>query len=286
MIGTIALTLALVLPGPVREHTRAMWVWKTSAILKDAHERSEFFKFLDAPKGYPKARISVLFFACDLVDASSHGALQSFVTDAHAHSVRVDYLCGDPTYATPAHMGTGVEQLNYVLRYNDRAPQAARFDGIQYDVEPYALPDWPAESNLANFITFLGMCRKCLDGSHQALALGVAIPRWYDGADLHGLYKSVLDRADYVAVMDYVSKPDQFVSAAINTVKYASKKHKDVWLGAEVSELPAEKTATFFALGNAKLEETFSAAERAFGTYKGFAGVAIEWYDTYITLKP
>ena len=68
-------------------------------------------------------------------------------------------------------------------------------------------------------------------------------------------------------------------------VDYAGKTHKDVWLGVEASELPTEPMATFYALGNAKMEDAFRAAEDAFANSRGFAGVAVEWYDTYIALK-
>jgi hypothetical protein len=264
---------------------RALWVWKSDAIVSSPVRIETLFKFIAAPKGDSAHKIDVLFFDCHPTQANQV-KLKSFLRRAHACHLRVDYLCGEATYATPLHAKAGLDQLQSVLQFNRQVPATSRFDGIQYDVEPYSLPQWPRPSLLAGFMDFYSQCRAEIGRSGQALSLGAAIPRWFDTPQLHDLYKSILNRVDYVAVMDYVNNPQHFVSDGYNTVRYAGEIGKAAWLGAEVSELPTEKTATFFALGNAKLEEAFTAAETAYKDSPGFAGVAIEWYDTYVDLKP
>jgi hypothetical protein len=112
------------------------------------------------------------------------------------------------------------------------------------------------------------------------------MPRWFDLPDQQGIYKSLIDRTDYVANMDYVRTAHQFVDDAKLSVEYAAKTGKQMWLGVEVSELKDEPTATFYALGNHAVEEAFNAANEAFQSSSGYAGVAIEHYDTYQTLRP
>ncbi|MDR3689360.1 MAG: hypothetical protein P4L46_08280 [Fimbriimonas sp.] len=265
---------------------RALWVWHGDRIVQSESVTQELFRFVEAPKGDPKAKVTVLFLSCSIGTQYARSSIAKFLAEAHRSGVRVDYLCGESNYGEPGHVEAGLGQVKAVLAFNRDQTEASRFDGIQFDVEPYALPGWPKPSILSNYLAFLSACQSEILHSGQHLALGAAIPRWYDGADLHGLYRSVLDRVDYVAVMDYVREPRAFIDDARRTVEYASKTGKDVWLGAEVSELPHEKTATFYELGNAKLEQTFAAACQAFSGSKGFAGVAIEWYDTYVELRP
>ena len=285
MVTILFLSFLRSLLGAIREPHRALWVWKAESILADSTRTASFFDFISAPKGEPKARISVIFLSLDIENHDLQPKLISFLTKAHERSLRVDYLCGDAHYAMPEHFGDGLAQLRQVEAFNHRVSKGARFDGIQFDVEPYALPGWPNAPILNGYLSFLEKCHSTIAQLGNKLALGAAIPRWFDGADLHELNKSVLDRVDYVAVMDYVNRSESFISDAKSTVRYASVKGKDVWLGAEVSELPNEKSATFFELGNEKMEETFQSAERAFGNLRCFAGVAVEWYEPYLQLK-
>jgi hypothetical protein len=279
--------LTAVYAGHATRHARALWVWHSHPIVQDAVQRHEFFKFLEAPKGDSAGRISVIFVSrIGVEDQSSSVAIASFIAEAHHRSVRVDYLCGDESYILPAHLKDGLWQLEYVLKYNHSEPPGARFDGIQFDVEPYALPGWPSSTLTKEYLGFLADCRDRIRASRQHVKLGAAIPRWFDVPELHGLYKSVLDRVDYVAVMDYVDKPASFVNDAKQTVEYASKAGKEAWLGAEASELPEEPHSTFYRLGNKAMEHAFQAAYHAFDLSNGFAGVAVEYYETYVALRP
>jgi len=266
---------------------RALWVWHTQSLLQEEKDQESFFKFLEAPKGDPKNRISVIFVSrVGVEDASSFNNLRHFIARAHDQKVRVDYLCGDAEYVLPQKQREGLWQLGYVLKFNRQSPKGCRFDGIQYDVEPYALKGWPAKDIVEDYLTFLDRAHHQIKDSRQKLKLGAAIPRWFDGAELNNLYKSVIDRTDYVAVMDYVDNATHFVEDGANEVAYGTKRGKEVWLGAETSELTDEPRATFFKEGNASMERAFQAAARAFRNRAGFAGVAIEHYEPYRALKP
>ncbi len=173
-----------------------------------------------------------------------------------------------------------------VLKFNGSTARDERFDGFQFDVEPYALPSWPNPRLRASFLNLFDQSRASINKSGGSLLLGAAIPRWFEAPDLDGLEKEVLDRVDYVAVMDYVSTPENFVKDPTKTVAYATQVGKKAWLGAEASELPTEPVATFFAKGNAELERAFNAAQQAYRSQNGFAGVAVEYYETYVALRP
>ena len=284
MISTIL--LAAVLSHSNASLDRALWVWHGRPLLTDAKARSDFFQFLSAPKGDPKHRISTIFLAeVDLSSADTSSRLGSLIEECHRSKIRVDYLCGEAGWAAPDQNAAGIEQVTRVVKFNASMPKARRFDGFQFDVEPYSLPGWPSATLRSGYLSLFERSRADIRSADSNLKLGAAIPRWYDAADLGGLYKEVLDRVDYVAVMDYVSTSENFVKDATNTVAYATRSGKKAWLGAEATELPAEPMATFYAKGNAALEDAFSLAQRAFGKDRGFAGVAVEYYDSYVALR-
>ncbi|HWD41173.1 MAG TPA: hypothetical protein VG944_20155 [Fimbriimonas sp.] len=266
---------------------RALWVWHGQPLIQDNKERAKFYDFLAAPKGNSSARISVIFLSrVGIESPKEFKKIGNFIAQSHERGIRVDYLCGEAYYAAPERHKDGFWQLEYMLRYNRQVPAKSRFDGIQFDVEPYMLPKWPAPRLVHGYLSFLSGCKRRIEESRQPVQLGAAIPRWFDAKELNGLYRSVLDRVDYAAVMDYVDRAEAFVHDAKNTVAYASLKGKDAWLGAEATELPDEPMATFYKLGNARMEEAFRAASTAFFKQRGFAGVAIEYYETYRALKP
>lgn len=266
---------------------RAIWVWGTEAIRNEKPARAEFFSFIEAPFGVKQNNISVLFFdgmsIADLSDAKQLPNIRSFVIEAHRKKMRVDFLTGDASWALPTGHDTGLSFLQAVLKYNQAAPVAARFDGIQYDVEPYLLKGWPDASMIEGYLSFLDKAKALAKGK---LLLGAAIPRWFDEPMFHGLHKKVIDRLDYVALMDYVDTAPAFVNDGKNEVDYASQTGKKAWLGAETQALDDEPTATFFAKGNKVMEQAFNSADSTFKGKKGYGGVAIHFYDSYKKLKP
>jgi len=284
MIASLLLALAV---QPARLPQRALWVWHGHPFIESAKAREEFFTFLEAPKGRAESRVSVIFLSrMGVEDPAKVGPIGDLIEEAHRKGIRVDYLCGDAEYVTDKKRKEGLWELNYALTYNRSATASRRFDGIQFDVEPYMLPGWPSAALRAQYLDFLSVCNAKIKMSGQSLKLGVAIPRWFDAQDLHGLYKEVLDRVDYVAVMDYVDNSKAFVSDAKNTVAYATEHGKEVWLGAEATELKDEPMATFYQKGNAAMEDAFHSADQAFKSQKGYAGVAVEYYETYRALRP
>jgi hypothetical protein len=268
-----------------------MWVWHAFPGLEEPKAQKQFFDFVAAPKGDASHQISVVFAGSlsldDLNDPAKVAAVKLFVSAVHQHHLRVDFLCGKPEYALPdGGQDEGLQVLKSVLKYNAETSSENAFDGLQYDVEPYALAGWPNPEIRNGLVSLLKRADELIRASHQKFLIGLAIPRWYDRQDLNDLYKKVIDATDYVAVMDYVHTAKAFVEDADNEVVYGTKAGKKVWLGAETQALPTEMTATFFGFGNAVMESAFAAATEKFGAMSGFAGLAIHYYEPYRYLKP
>jgi hypothetical protein len=58
----------------------------------------------------------------------------------------VHALDGDPEFTRAAQHGTVLSIVNAVVAYNASVAPAARFDGVQLDIEPQALPERSAKA--------------------------------------------------------------------------------------------------------------------------------------------
>lgn len=267
---------------------RALWVWSSTDVRHDASARRTFFAFLAAPHARIDRAIRTLFLdgisVADLSDGPSQEEVRSLLTDAHHQHIRVDYLTGDASWALSANHQTALDILRTVLSYNRSVPPVARFDGFQLDVEPYGLKGWPSEEIRVDYLKLLASCRDTIQTSNQKLLLGAAIPRWFDQEKLDHLDRKVIDRTDYIAIMDYVDSGDRLIADATDEIAYAAKVHKLTWIGVETQRLPDEPGATFFGKGMTAMEDAFEQTARHFRGNRGFAGFAIHHRDSYAAM--
>lgn len=283
---------------------RALWVWGESRDLlrgasgaggRDGETNAQrtFFAFLAAPHGRPDRAITTLYLGGIPLSAlapAAAGPVRGFLTVAHRHGLSVDFLCGDPGWARERQHDNALAYLRAVLAYNRSAPAGGRFNGFQYDVEPYLLKEWPAPILRRDFLRLLDRARAEIEAaattSGPKLVFGAAIPAWFDQEPFGFLDRAVLDRVDYLALMDYVHAADPLIARAENEIAYAGKVGKRVVIGVETQRLTTEPTATFFAEGDAAMERALSAAARRYQSARGFGGFAVHHLGSYRTFTP
>jgi len=269
---------------------RATWVWNTAPIRNDPEEQANFFDFLAAPYGAASNKIGIVYMdgisAAKFTDPQTSSGLRKLIANAHARKLRVDFLCGDPTWATPAGQPDGLSHLSAVLAFNRTAKANERFDGFQYDVEPYLLPGWPSVDIERGMIALLDKSNVLISKSAGPLLLSVAIPRWYGQTQYHYLDRSIIDRTDEVEVMDYVTTVDQLVNDPEDVLTYAAKTHKKVWIGVETGEVKEAPTCSFFGRSNTEMEAMLASAAPRLAQYPSFSGYAIHHYGSYREMKP
>jgi hypothetical protein len=285
------LALAFLIPNfAAAAPARASWVWSTGNIRGDASQQAAFFQFLAAPHGDASHAITTVFFdGMDIKsfqDPATVAGLKQFMIAAHAKGIKVDFLCGDPSWATPAGQAEGTTLLSAILTYNHGSPPNARYDGFQYDVEPYTLPGWPSTDIENGLLALFDASNTLIHASGQHLKLAASIPRWFGNPDLNGLDRKIIDRTDEIDVMDYVSNADHLVSDPADILDYASKMHKAVWIGVETGPLPDTPRTTFYGVGNAAMEAVLSTALPSLEAQPSFRGYAIHHWATYQSLKP
>ena len=280
------------LPVLSKAEDRGMWLWKAdSAIQNLGTARNTLFTFCAAPHGTTSISpftgaakpVTVLYLYCHAYingNATQQSQLRSFLSDAHLHGLKVHYLDGASDWATTGK-AYAESYLNYALSFNSHSTNVAeRFDGIQYDVEPYLLTGWFSQSIWDSFTGLLTDCENAVKASQQGIPFGVCIPRWYDVTPGTSYLSQVQQITDYVAVMDYVNTVTSLVSDAQTEISNATQLGKKVVLGVETMNI-TPSTSTFYASGYGNLEIALDSLALAYSASSGFAGNAIHYYDYY-----
>lgn len=280
--------------GMVRPLHRALWVWRTRAIVGDPAENDAllaiceseqisdvFLQLLPAKKGR-------LRHASDLVE------MLPLVAALHGKGVRVQALDGAPEFALKAHHDQVLATTKAVIKSNRQSRAAERFDGIRFDNEPYLLPGFAGpqkESILRDYLEILDKAHAITMAAK--LPLGADIPFWFDSHDrfqepiarLDGrpISELVMDRVENVAIMAYrtsVYGPDGVIAHCLDEIEYAELTGKDVLIALESVRLPDEILQEFTpgggegdflllrAVGKGKLRVTWFAEEQAMSAHR------------------
>ncbi len=278
--------------------SRAMWTWEgpSYAMLESPAVADDALAFLQ------RKRVNVVYLYADafqrrnLVEQQPQ-LYRAFIRNAHARGIRVHALLGSwylhtERYVLPRHQRKAVAMLQRVLDYNAAAAPAERFDGVNYDIEPHLLDEWEDATRPRLLRGFLDMTAAMMEArrkSGQTLAIGPAMPFWWDGIALEwrGVRKPVsehvADLTDYIALMDYRNRAegrDSILSHAQDEMDYASRTGKRVVIGLEFN--PAEPAKlSFHGTGEAAFEREAGKVEDAYRGRPAFDGFVFHHYLGY-----
>ncbi|MNM66010.1 hypothetical protein D3C81_774770 [compost metagenome] len=293
------LLLLCVLPvTSMASASRAIWTWEAEsyAMVQDPEVAAEAVTYLKSQ------RIDTVYLYADafqgrnlIVDQPQ--LYRDFITRMHAKRMKVYALLGSAylnteNYVLPSHRAQAEAMFRRVVEYNATAPENARFDGVNLDIEPHILDQWnddTREGLLAGFLDMSDALMRIKREHGATLAVGPAIPFWLDGIELEwkGVRRPVsehtIDLYDYVALMDYRDKAegsDSILSHAASEIAYANRVDKKVVIGLEVSSNDINKV-TFYEEGPKVFEQEVRKVERALRREPSFAGFAIHHYRAY-----
>jgi hypothetical protein len=278
---------------------RAVWVWEREsyAMVESRAAADRAFDFLG------KRGVRTLYLYADafqgrnlMVDDPQ--AYRGFIARAHRKGFRVYALLGSAyleteEYVLPQKRDAALAMFQRVLDYNAAAEANARFDGVNYDIEPHLLDAWDDTSRrglLRGFVEMTAEFARLKRESKQTLAIGPAMPFWWDGIEIEWngatrpVSEHVADLTDYVALMDYRNEAegnDGIIDHATDEMRYAERAGKKVVIGLELTPSEPSKI-TFNHLAEADLAREVALTERHYRDSPAFAGFVFHHYRGYV----
>ncbi len=310
ILSAVALALAL--------SSQGLYVWDAAVSMTDGRgedeaEQRALVEFCRAP-GVDVRR---LYFLVDFersVPASLDGLLQQAaeagirVFALHPGSLQDTWVRPFPASRACDHAAV-LEWVERVLGYNElREESERRFSGIQLDIEPHLARSrsgtvWRergvglgSKRNArlaAEFLELLDRIRERMRAADSALQLVVTIPTWFDqhgGGESYRLHYDgeqkllafhVMDRADYVTLMDYVGNASSAaVRRAVDNVK-DELAYGAVEVLFETSKLGGRgprRGVTLYGRGEDAYFELCRRIEQEFGGTENWVGCAAHHY--------
>lgn len=298
---------------------RSVFLWSGySNIIKDGIINNEFlnslYNFCISPHGDNTKPINTLYLCTETTTSGQNliydfpDELRAFLEDAHYNGFRIYYLTGDASWATSSGRNIGEARVDEVIMFNNDGSFDERFDGVQFDVEPYLLEEWGTNTQdiWNEYITLLTNCQNKINSYNIAnthkMEFGVAIPFWYDEDDMDPEVKhnpAVTNPLDIQKIVDYVSimayRDDACGPAGIITLVQGEiangitlGKEDSVEIIVETKNLGKENNnLTFFEEGFIYMEEQLEYVDNEFINEEkiSYRGISIHHYDTYETLS-
>jgi len=217
-------------PAATKPAPRSTWIW----------DRSEWMERGDALLDWARREtIGELFIVVTLDGPKVRDPeqLRAFVRKAGAAGIAVTSVEGDPHMVLPGQRAATVDRARAFAAYNRSAAPQEKLRAMQFDVEPYLLPDAvlaPAERDRA----FLAMARALRDAAGD-MAIDYVVPFWW--SDKTELLDGLAQVADGLAVMDYRTAPDQIHGFAAPFLDWSSKYGKRVHIALEAGRVDPER---------------------------------------------
>jgi hypothetical protein len=291
---------------------RAMWIWEPAAynLFLNPGSRTVLDAFAGDTATFGSEPVTTFYVAVgafggvDILE-DDPAKVRDFVCWAHTNGYQVHALIAggtNPPYygAYEKYHDRATRELEKVINYNLTSPKAARFDGVNVDIEPYISPDFKSPDRFLQkqYLDGLAKMIERRNTAEVGLAIGPAIPRWYDTSDdakdidwngsVKWLSEHIQDISDYISIMDYRDTADGsngIIAGAQGEIAYANAigKPNSVIVGVEtidVANTADPYTVTFRQKGRTAMEQELDKVYAAFSGASSFGGIAMHQYDS------
>lgn len=227
--GSMVLDSLTLEPEAPLAAARSTWIWDRSAWLERGEELLDWAA---------RERIGELFIVVRLEAGRVQDpeALAAFVRRAGQRGIGISAVEGDPHMVLPSQRAATAARARAYAAYNAAAEPAARLKAIQFDIEPYLLPEHvlPAARLDGEYVATLAALREAAG----AMPLEFVVPFWW--GDRQAVLDGLARHADAVSVMDYRTDPGQILAFAIPFLDWGAAKGKRVRIALEAGPLPLE----------------------------------------------
>jgi hypothetical protein len=235
--GELRLAALTLQPQPRPVPGRAAWFWQAqnwqtaaggAALLGQAQRHHIGLLYVTVPLSAGKNGAGM---------AVSHPReLAAFIGRAARAGVTVWAVDGDPAMARPREHAATVRRMAAYAAYNASAAAGDRLGGVQFDVEPYLLPEYaqaPAQWD-AHYVALMRALREAA----PAMPLEVALPFWWGEKDAP--LKELAQSIDSINVMDYRTDATQIMQFAVPFLEWGARHGKRVRIALESGPLAPE----------------------------------------------
>ena len=272
--------------SPVTPPAAGLDAYVYSDVVTDAAARQTFLGFAQSK------RIRRVYLQSASYMTNSRSILGDFITEAKGHGISVTLLFGRANWSLAANQAAALQCITQSLTLLTELKAAGKPlpDAIQFDVEPYILPEWTSDlQGTANqYLDLLDALRTQLGGQ---LTLTVATAFWLDNQPVtragqtRPMSEWILDDVDGIVMMDYRDHASAILSGAASELAYASAHGKTVTLALDVQS-GSDGTITFYEEGEAFMYQEMATVEATAKSQASYQGFGIFNYEDWRLLKP
>jgi cellulose synthase/poly-beta-1,6-N-acetylglucosamine synthase-like glycosyltransferase len=256
---------------------RAIYVWAGSAerLATDDGAATRFYERVD------EIGVNTVFLDSYVVEDAPDAAVASFVETAHERDLRVVALVG----AIGTDGVSEAERLTEaVVGYNAAQTAPARFDGLQYDVEPGTDDE---TTMFRSYVAFLDRVESVgaagATVESQALTIGADVgPGWLDRAPTQTDRLITHPQVDYLVVQAYEERASE-VRSQLQTV--VNRTDIPYVLAVETGELPStvpDENVSVYEQGPGAATSIVRDIERD-PPSEGYRGTALHFYGSGVS---
>ena len=306
LIGAfVAITSSAALAADAAPPMRAMWVYRTEALLRGGASEAELLNFC-APRQITDLFLQAHFVAetrggpFEIADAA---AMRSLLREANARGLRVHALAGDPTHALRGNHDRVLARVEAFAAFNENSPAEARFAGLHFVIEPHGLPQWKSAdaAQKANLLTqFVELNARVVERLHArapGALYGADIAFWLDKTKSDGTpvlpvtfrgvttdaTRHLLGFVDHVAVMSYrdtAEGPNGIISLVARTISSADEARGRVFVGVKMADI-GPRHESFHGRTEQEMNTELQKVDTAFRAHRGYAGLAYFMYSAF-----
>jgi hypothetical protein len=261
-----------------------LWVWQ-GTVASDPAQRAELLAFAGS------RRVQTIYLESEKLITSNQPALMNFIKEAKQHCMNVELLFGAPEWGLSGNHAYAVSLAQKAVVFAALAPVPPV--GVQFDVEPYNLPEYKADPNAGGnqYLDMLEKIRAVTAPSKlyfsKAIPLGFEFQDISRGGTTRKLSHAAIERVDRVILMDYRDTSARIIDDASDEIQHAAVSGKKLVIGVETACDTGEvQTITFCEEGSGALEAALAKVTSTFGSNGAFAGMAVHHYASYKSLKP
>jgi hypothetical protein len=262
----------------------------------------------DAVNAAAVNKFNVIYLTVDDYLAASDTAgyersVGSFIALAAQKGIAVDAEAGWRDWAQPQNAGNAGRIAAWVAAYN--AAHAQKFRGVQFDIEPYLLPQYANDEGDVLTQEVVLIDQLVQQDKTLGLPLAIVIPHFYDEGEgwtpeitvdgvLDYPYRQILrllnelppgnGRIIEMAYRNFASGSDSAIALSQQEVNDADGTNVKVVIAQETGPV-SPSYVTFAGTSRAQLFAQIAAINGAFASDTAFQGVAIDYLDPYLQLQ-